>query len=157
MYIKYIYIRIYYNLLSIIIIMDNNSRHCIIEIINEIQSSNIINIDLKDEYFSTKYADFKKAHPVIFQTTIDGKMDQTMMGFMMSLLIKIENKDLDQTKASEEVGTLLFNKYVSPDLPNMKKTDIKNNEPKINIINGGENFSLSMVKGDDGDEYKEVN
>lgn len=124
--------------------MDNISRQNIIEIITDIQNSTIEDINIKDIFYSKKYAEFKKANPIIFQTTINGKMDPNMLGFMMSMLVKMENQDLNQEEASKNVGTMLFNKYVKPEVSNMQKVTTQNNEPQINIINGGENISLSL-------------
>lgn len=125
------------------------NHNYLIDIINDIHNSNIIDISLKDAFFSNKYSDFKKKHPVIYKMTLEGKMDYDILAKLLLLKDKIDNNKLDQTKASEEAGTLLFDKYVKPELHNMKKTDIQNNEPKINIVNGGENISLSMGPGTD--------
>lgn len=89
-----------------------NNIDKVLNIIEYIQRSNIIN---KEEYFSEKYATFKKNYPILFKTACaDEKIDKKILSFMIQRLMEIKESEKTDHDASVEVGQMLFEKYVEP-------------------------------------------
>jgi hypothetical protein len=94
--------------------MNEQERDDIRQIIHKISSSSVTN---KESYFSEKYPEFKKKYPGLFEMTCNQKLNKMNLEFMLSMLEKMETEKMTQYDASAQVGTMLFQKYVEPNLP----------------------------------------
>jgi hypothetical protein len=91
--------------------MDQEERENIQRIVNDIAGSTLVN---KESYFGEKYPTFKSKYPNLFRLSCEGKIDNSNLSFMLAMLSKMENRELNQYDASAEVGQMLFSKYVEP-------------------------------------------
>ncbi len=98
--------------------MQSTQRHMIMNIIQKITQSDIQN---KEEYFGTKYPNFKNKYPVLFKKSCEGSLDMQNLEFMMNALVKMERQNVSQYDASAEVGKMLYEKYVEPTLETAEK------------------------------------
>ena len=97
--------------------MNEQDRDQIRRIINKITTSSIKN---KETHFSDEYPDFKKKYPGLFEMACNNRLNHQNLDFMLSMLQKMENEKMTQYDASAQVGTMLFQKYVEPNLPATK-------------------------------------
>ena len=93
--------------------MQSTQRVMIINIVNKILESPLEN---KEEYFGTKYPNFKNKYPVLFKTACDGTIDMRNLEFMMNALAQMEMNGVSQYDASAQVGQMLYERYVEPTL-----------------------------------------
>lgn len=68
----------------------------------------------KELYFKQKYNEFSEKYPMIFKLSCDSKIDMKNLDFMLSMLSKMNNKEMTQDDASVKVGQMLYDKYVDP-------------------------------------------
>jgi hypothetical protein len=94
--------------------MNEQERIEIRKIINKITNSSISN---KETHFSDEYPQFKKKYPGLFDMACNDKLNKQNLEYMLSMLEKMENEKMSQYDASAQVGTMLYQKYVEPNLP----------------------------------------
>jgi hypothetical protein len=79
----------------------------------------------KFTYFETKYANFKKKYPMLYeQACKNSSFDMKSLDFMLQLLEQMQSSSVSQYDASASVGQMLYNKYIHEnikDLPPTKK------------------------------------
>jgi hypothetical protein len=91
----------------------------ILDIVHIIQKSNIQN---KEEHFFEIYSDFAEKYPHLYKYVCNNsKIQYDMLEFMLDKIFDIDSNITTQNKASEEVGTKLFDEYVKPVIPLMQK------------------------------------
>lgn len=74
------------------------------------------------EYYSTKYAEFKKDYPMLFiMCSQPGGVDIDKLRYMMSMWSQVQTNAVTQDKASEKIGQVLFDEYVKPVVKDIKK------------------------------------
>ncbi len=83
-------------------------------IVIAIQESNNKN---KEAYFAKIYPEFKEKYPMFYKIACTTKMELANLDFMLAMLEKINTNLSTEFDASAEVGQMLFNKYVEPNLP----------------------------------------
>lgn len=84
----------------------------VLNIVEYIQRSDVPN---KEEYFSEKYASFKKNYPILYKVSCaEDKIDKNILSFMVQRLMDIKVNEKTDHDASKEVGQMLFDKYVEP-------------------------------------------
>lgn len=66
---------------------------------------------LKDEYH-----EFNDSYPAIFKMTCDGTMDINRLRFMLNMKNNIDNNQITEHNASVEVGQLLVDEIIKPQL-----------------------------------------
>ena len=94
--------------------MNEIERVEIRKIVNKITNSSISN---KETHFSDEYQHFKKKYPGLFDMACNNKLNKENLEYMLSMLEKMENEKMTQYDASAQVGTMLYQKYVEPNLP----------------------------------------
>jgi hypothetical protein len=93
------------------------NKETILTIVKLINKSNKNN---KEEYFAEEYKDFKEQFPHLFQYACNNKnINYNILEMMLDKLNTIKDNSITQEKASEEVGTVLFNEYISPVVSHM--------------------------------------
>lgn len=94
----------------------------ILSIVSAIQNADVPN---KATYFESKYGNFKKKFPVLYEAACkDEKIDTGTLQFMLEMLGKMTADNLSQHDASANVGQMLYDKYIHDrikDLPPTKK------------------------------------
>lgn len=83
--------------------------------------------------------DFCETYPALFNMVYDDgdRMDNARLEKMMDMVDKVNGGKLSFKKASEDVGQNMFNEYVKPRVPHMKKTtkDKGGFKPTVNFKN----------------------
>lgn len=65
-----------------------------------------------EERIARAHPEFKQKYPLLFSCAVEPRFDMQNLEYMLQQLATMR----DQTKASEQVGTMLFDKYVQPRL-----------------------------------------
>lgn len=63
-----------------------------------------------------RYSEFEQNYPNLFAAALEPTFDLSILDFMLMKLGNVSNVDTQNT-ASEEVGQMLFDKYVAPVVP----------------------------------------
>ena len=83
--------------------------------------------------------DFCETYPTLFNMVYDDgdRMDNARLERMMDMVDQVNGGKLSFKKASEDVGQNMFNEYVKPRVPHMKKTtkDKGGFKPTVNFKN----------------------
>jgi hypothetical protein len=94
----------------------------IMAIVNSIQDANVPH---KEEYFATKYANFKQQYPTLYALACKGeRVDTNTLQYMLNMLEQMNTSTISQYDASASVGQMLYDKYIHEnikDLPPTKK------------------------------------
>jgi len=68
-----------------------------------------------------KLVAFAKRYPMLFDmSTSERGIDPNVLDMMLSALLEVRSESISQEKASEHVGTSLFEKFIKPRLANQK-------------------------------------
>ena len=86
----------------------NEIKTIIMEIRDSIKKNNVIN--------ENDYKEFKKDYPKIYSMCIDKDFDMNQMNYFLQKLQEVENNNSTQHDASVQIGSMLVNKYVKPEL-----------------------------------------
>lgn len=96
-------------------------KESILKIIKVIQRSDEKD---KEEHFKERYKNFKAKYPYLYKyACINDNIEVSFLDYMLSQIEKINNNESSRDDSSVRVGQMLFNKYVEPHVPNMKKKE----------------------------------
>jgi len=73
----------------------------------------------------TEFADYQKEFPSIFAMLLKKDYRRDILAMMVDQLDKMERGDISQHNASVNVGTILVDRIVKPQLGNTEKTKTK--------------------------------
>ena len=80
-------------------------------------------VDNKQEYFESKYANFKKKYPKLFEMACSNEpMEMSNLDFMLSMLTKMKHDDMTQHDASVHVGQFMYDKYIHENIKDLPPT-----------------------------------
>jgi S-adenosylmethionine:tRNA-ribosyltransferase-isomerase (queuine synthetase) len=89
-------------------------------IVSAMQNTNVEN---KQQYFESKYANFKKKYPKLFEMACSTEaIDISNLDFMLSMLSKIKNENMSQHDASVHVGQFMYDKYIHENIKDLPPT-----------------------------------
>ena len=94
----------------------------ILKIANEIQSAKGTQEE-KEKLYADKYPLFFEKYSALGKLCCGPNMDMRRLVFMINMLNQIKTQKMDQDKASEIVGTELYNSYVKPALDGAEKNN----------------------------------
>jgi len=83
----------------------------------------------KDDFekaIKNDFLDFNLKYPALFEKILDGTLEKNQFNFMLNMMSKVQNNELSDHAASVQVGQVLVDKYVKPNLKD-KKDDEENN------------------------------
>jgi len=68
------------------------------------------------EVYTTKYEEFSKKYPTLFEKLFEPNFDKAVLRYMLNQKEKINLNKQTEHNASIKVGTMLVDKYVKPNL-----------------------------------------
>ena len=102
--------------------MKNIDVEHVLDIANTIRQSTIAN---KEDYFANRYQVFKQKFPQLYKKICNEEsFDMGNLEFMLNMLQNIQTQKQDTYNAEVQVGQMLFDKYVKPNVG----TDINKNK-----------------------------
>ena len=69
---------------------------------------------VSEDELKQRYNDVETKYPTLFSCAIQQTFDLEILRYMIQRLEQIDKNNVTQNTASEEVGTMLFQKYVQP-------------------------------------------
>lgn len=73
-------------------------------------------IEKRDAVYSHKYAEFKETYPTLFKMACARAVNATLLDSLLEQLNGIKTNNQSQHEASVQVGQVLFEKFVKPNI-----------------------------------------
>ena len=83
------------------------------------------NFDEFTELMKQKHKKFFNNFPGLFDKSVKGELNMRMMNIMLSMMTKIQSRQVTENSASEQIGQLLADKYVNPVIEQTGETEMK--------------------------------
>ena len=83
------------------------------------------NLDEFTKSMKEKHKHFFNNFPGLFDKSVKGELNMRMMNIMLSMMTKIQTRQVTEKTASEQIGQLLADKYVNPVIEQTGETEMK--------------------------------
>ena len=83
------------------------------------------NLDEFTKLMKEKHKKFFNNFPGLFDKSVKGELNMRMMNIMLSMMTKIQTRQVTEKTASEQIGQILADKYVNPVIEETGETEMK--------------------------------
>ena len=83
------------------------------------------NLDEFTEIMKKKHIKFFNNFPGLFDKSVKGELNMGMMNIMLSMMTKIQKRQVSEKAASVQIGELLAKQYVNPIIEKTGETEMK--------------------------------